>query len=145
MKMIGTEEELLIALNAFISPSILCGYSDSTKVPCIEHLGYIGQYHGVPIEIELSEDYHTCSDERLGVAWVHLNAWKWDCLFGQQPEKFDSLRNDEKHKIIYPLMQMIEDEFSHRATSKAWWVHELGKTEDEWRCWYFGKERTKFE
>ena len=108
-------------------------------------------YHGVPIEIELSEDYHTCSDDRLGLAWTRLNTYKWDCLFGQEPKGFSNLpnfsKNGEKDKctIIRPLMKEIEDEFAHRATSKAWWIHELGRTEDEWRRWYFGKEEVEFE
>ena len=146
MKLIGTAREVSEALAAFNAERrIPHTASTSYLQPFIEKSGWIGNYHGIPIEIEILEDYRTCSDDRLGLAWARLNTWKWDHLFGEEPKGFYDLNQADKHKIISPLMRKIEAEFAHRATSKAWWIHELGKTEEEWQRWYFDNNKEVLE
>ena len=145
MKLIGTEKELCTALEAFYPKDVFVSHNIPFKEIHIENTGWIGTFHGVRIEIELSENYHTCSDDRLGLAWTRLNTRKWDCLFGEEPKGFYDLNIADKHKIIRPLMKKIEDEFAHRATSKAWWIHGLNKTEEEWRHYYFNERKQPVE
>ena len=87
------------------------------------------------------------NDEQLGRAWARLNTWKWDINLGEKPAGFDDLpyheEDDEidKYRIVSPVMKLIETEFGERATSRAWWIYELGETEEAWKRWYFSNER----
>ena len=89
--------------------------------------------------------YSKYSDERLMIAWVRANMWKWDKIFGEKPYNFDNLPNTCEHggcklNHIAIVMREIEEEFASRATSKAWWLYYLNKTEAEWKQWYFSTE-----
>lgn len=80
--------------------------------------------------------------DRLGLACCRMNCWQWDELFGPKPEGFDELPNSSessrsKYQYIRPVMEEISSVFPEILQSRAWWIFDLGKTEEEWRNWYF--------
>lgn len=91
-------------------------------------------------------------EDRLGLAYCRLNSWKWDELFGPKPDEFEDLPDynrpgeakKTKEDYIAPIMRSIEQNCPDMLLSRCWWIFELGKTEEEWFAWYFGKrlERT---
>lgn len=78
------------------------------------------------------------TEERLGIAFCNLNTWKWDDLLGPKPKNFDFMTCDQKMPIIRPAIALIESVIGEDNTNKWWWIIELGRTESEWRAWYYG-------
>lgn len=85
--------------------------------------------------------------DRLGLAFCRFNNWLWDDIVGECPKVFYNLPHcsengrsrDEYIKI--PLSE-ITAKLGEENCSKYWWLYSMGKTENEWREWYFG-ERLK--
>lgn len=79
--------------------------------------------------------------EKLGKAYCALNCWEWDSFCGDKPNGFDTMSNDEKLEIIGPIMQRIDDVIGTAGSSRAWWLYELNRSEDEWAKWYINPHR----
>lgn len=88
----------------------------------------------------MSEDIYI-NEEDLGRAWVHANQWQWDELFGDPPPGFDEMPDwgdhPSKREFLSPKMRLIESLIGCVGTSRAWWLYYLGRSEAEWRKWYF--------
>lgn len=80
--------------------------------------------------------------ERLGLAFCRLNSWLWDDIVGECPKNFYSLPHhseDGKSRSAYitvPLRKIVV-KLGEEDSSKYWWLYGLGRTESEWREWYF--------
>lgn len=90
------------------------------------------------------------SEERLGAAWVHFNKWEWDDIFDPKPDNYDKLphflkEGECQHTYLRPQMEKVERAFADMMASKYWWIIELGRTEKEWKDWYFSPERTEID
>jgi len=84
--------------------------------------------------------------DRLGRVWCNLNCWRWDDLCGEKPANWDLLpafSSDKfcKHDIISPINHLIQNIIGEEGCSRAWWIHELDRTEEEWKKWWEDKEK----
>lgn len=86
--------------------------------------------------------------ERLGLAYVNMNNWKWDDFVGEKPSGFDvmpswSNDNDDdtnsgvKMYYLSPQMQKIIEEIGEAACSRYWWKFALNKCYIQWFLWYY--------
>ena len=85
------------------------------------------------------------SEDRLGVAWVRANTWKWDEeVFGKKPDGYDSMPRwgkNSKAEHLRPHMEAIESIIGEAGVSRAWWIFGMDETEEAWRSWYFAPDR----
>lgn len=87
-------------------------------------------------------------EDRLALAVCRLNNGDWDSFIGPKPEGYDDLPDYQKpnfftgkrkpckfeHRIR--AAKAIESIIGEAAVSRFYWLHGLGKTEDEWLQWY---------
>ena len=78
------------------------------------------------------------STDRLGEAYVRLNTWKWDDIFGPKPEGYDQMTDHEKYQLPEhrKAFEQIMMHLSPAQKSMYWWTIGLGKTYDEWCDWF---------
>lgn len=92
------------------------------------------------------------SVDRLGLAWCRLNSGEWDNIIGDKPSMFDSLPDSPrgwrrifhrptKSTYLLPAMAAINATIGEENISRCWWVFALGRTEAQWRDWYFSPKR----
>lgn len=72
-------------------------------------------------------------EQRLGLAYCRLSSFEWDSILGDDPVY------ERPNKFYWKKMQAIQEIIGPENTSKAWWVFNLRKTEDEWKEWYYGE------
>lgn len=96
--------------------------------------------------------------DRLGLACCRLNCWQWDEIVGPKPDDFDELPNylplrykvkrflhrvskgklyRTKHDYLMPVLDRLESEIGRDNASRCHWLFVLGKTDEEWRKWYY--------
>ena len=90
----------------------------------------------------MEEKHKYFTEQRLGLAWVRANKFIWDEeVFGPKPEGYDDLPMHDRVSVnkgtyILPKMDAVEKTLGRMATSKYWWLYELGHTEAEWSEWW---------
>lgn len=78
-----------------------------------------------------------------GVDLETLGRWYCDLNCFRKPEGFpiDLGEVDRAHREA-PLFRMawecVSDRIGETFASRAWWVHQLGRTESEWFSWWNG-------
>lgn len=70
--------------------------------------------------------------DRLGLAYCRLNSYEWDDLLAGEPATDTS--------TCCRKMMAIQEIIGEANTSRCWWKFNLGRTEDEWREWYYNKQ-----
>lgn len=90
------------------------------------------------------EQTNLTEEERLGLAYCRFNCWQWDDIFCPCPEGFYDLpRFSDKpgvltrEKYIRRPRKQIKEYLGEAKTSMYWWKFALGRSESEWREWYF--------
>lgn len=90
------------------------------------------------------EQTNLTEEERLGLAYCRFNCWQWDDIFCPCPEGFYDLPRFSngagvltREKYIRRPKKQIEEYLGKTKTSMYWWKFELGRSESEWREWYF--------
>lgn len=87
--------------------------------------------------------------DRLGLAYCRLNSYRWDDYIGEKPEGFDELSNHDSRKpitksdYVRPILKEIKKTIGEANVSRCWWLFELGRTEEEWKEWYY-KENVRY-
>lgn len=128
-----------------------CRYTTNPKHAVINDVGQ--PVRALPGELKLGDrikhdplalvdESKLSKEDRLGLAYCRLNFFQWDELFGPKPDGFEDLPNyngpgKTKHDYIAPIMRSIDLNYSDMLMSRAWWLFGLGRTEEEWRLWYF--------
>lgn len=73
-----------------------------------------------------------------------LPQWYCDLNCFRKPEGFPielgevDLAHRENHEFM-KAFDAVRTALGDAGASRAWWQHELGKTEDEWRQWWTGR------
>ena len=70
--------------------------------------------------------------DRLGLAYCRLNSYEWDDILGEKPKNI-------RQELCMKKMMAIQEIIGSANTNRCWWKFELGRTEDEWRAWYYKK------
>lgn len=90
------------------------------------------------------EQTNLTDEERLGLAYCRLNSWQWDDLFGPCPEGFYDLPYSSGKpgvltRDVYTQRpkEQIRAELGIAKVSMYWWKFILGKSEEEWKRWYY--------
>ena len=90
------------------------------------------------------ENANLTVEERLGLAYCRLNSYLWDELIAPCPEGFYDLpcfSNGAgvltREKYIRRPRKQIKEYLGEAKTSMYWWKFALGRSESEWREWYF--------
>jgi hypothetical protein len=96
---------------------------------------------------QVLQDKELC--DRVGLAWVRLNKWKWDEICGNRPSEFDNMTKEQllKENIINNQFDIIKKLFGHKCDmlkSWYWWKYELNRTFDEWIEWYMWGDNKNF-
>lgn len=90
------------------------------------------------------EQTNLTDEERLGLAYCRLNSYLWDELIAPCPEGFYDLpcfSNGAgvltREKYTRRPKKQIKEYLGEAKTSMYWWKFALGRSESEWREWYF--------
>lgn len=110
-------------------------------------------YVGIPQEEQdrecqaMYDQYDTAGltkEERLGLAYCRFNSGLWDDIFSSCPEGFYELPlTSDKPGVLtrrtYTAAprEQIRKMLSEAQRSMYWWKFAVGKTEEEWRRWYY--------
>lgn len=49
-----------------------------------------------------------CTEEEFCEIYCDINSWKWNKLLGETPKNFEVMNQDEKSKIITPIIEKIK-------------------------------------
>lgn len=96
----------------------------------VTHVVYDGKSYIVVSPFEKIDESQLSIVDRLGLAYCRLNSYEWDEILGEPPAVYG-------HKVLYAKMMAIEEIIGKANTSRCWWKFSIGKTEEEWREWYY--------
>ena len=94
--------------------------------------------------IDLTKKY---TIDELASLYAHTNTWEWPTeILGPEPWYWEEARKTNSKalsrcKRIMKLFHKLEKIVPRELQSRAWWVEILGRTEEEWRLWYYGIRR----
>ena len=89
-------------------------------------------------EQDVQNDRELC--DRLGLAWVRLNKYEWDDIFGEKPTDYKIYCDEYMNKI-----ENLMGDKAPMLTSWYWWKYELNRTFKEWINWYMWGEENDYD
>lgn len=94
--------------------------------------------------IDLKKKY---TMDELASLYAHTNCWEWPTeILGPEPWYWENARNTNTRKLrsckrFTKLFNKLKEIVPPELQSRAWCVEILGRTEEEWRLWYYGAGR----
>ena len=90
--------------------------------------------------IDLTKKY---TMEELASLHAHTNCWEWPTeILGPEPWYWEEARNTNSRKLhnckrFTKFFNKLDKIVPRVLQSRAWWLEILGRTEDEWRFWWY--------
>ena len=91
--------------------------------------------------IDLTKKY---TMDELASFYAHTNAWEWPTeILGPEPWYWEKARTTGSIKKlcncqrIRKIFHKLEKIVPRELQSRAWWLEILGRTEEEWRDWWY--------